>query len=119
MYIIKENSFTLGWARANFYCTIKPFIQVLCIFMEYMAGGSVKDELRSYGALTESVTTNLKHSVLSINYSFLTSMKCTSVNESRKRSESTFIANSLVIKLLLSLHIIKMTYTDLNCLKPT
>ncbi|XP_064646116.1 mitogen-activated protein kinase kinase kinase 2-like isoform X2 [Lineus longissimus] len=30
--------------------------KILSIFMEYMPGGSVKDELRNYGALTEKVT---------------------------------------------------------------
>ncbi|XP_064598335.1 mitogen-activated protein kinase kinase kinase 3-like [Liolophura sinensis] len=36
----------------------------LCIFMEYMPGGSVKDELRNYGALTENVTRKYTRQVL-------------------------------------------------------
>ncbi|XP_074644370.1 mitogen-activated protein kinase kinase kinase 2-like [Tubulanus polymorphus] len=36
----------------------------LSIFMEYMPGGSVKDELQSYGALTENVTRKYTSQVL-------------------------------------------------------
>ena len=39
--------------------------------MEYMAGGSVKDELRNYGALTESVRRNpILNRFESFNYSW-------------------------------------------------
>ncbi|XP_038047208.1 mitogen-activated protein kinase kinase kinase 2-like isoform X2 [Patiria miniata] len=37
---------------------------VLSIFMELMPGGSVKDELRSYGALTENVTRKYTRQIL-------------------------------------------------------
>ncbi|CAH1789656.1 unnamed protein product [Owenia fusiformis] len=36
----------------------------LCIFMDYMAGGSVKDELRTYGACKENVTRKYTRQVL-------------------------------------------------------
>ncbi|XP_014662122.1 PREDICTED: mitogen-activated protein kinase kinase kinase 2-like isoform X2 [Priapulus caudatus] len=36
----------------------------LCIFMEHMTGGSVKDEIRSYGALTESVCRKYTRQIL-------------------------------------------------------
>jgi len=36
----------------------------LSIFMEFMPGGSVKDELRSYGAITETVTRKYTHQIL-------------------------------------------------------
>ncbi|XP_033628628.1 mitogen-activated protein kinase kinase kinase 2-like isoform X2 [Asterias rubens] len=38
--------------------------QVLSIFMELMPGGSVKDELRSYGALTENVVRKYTRQIL-------------------------------------------------------
>ncbi|XP_035661117.1 mitogen-activated protein kinase kinase kinase 2-like isoform X2 [Branchiostoma floridae] len=36
----------------------------LCIFMEYMPGGSVKDQIRQYGALTENVTRKYTRQIL-------------------------------------------------------
>uniref|UniRef100_A0A3Q2XEU6 Mitogen-activated protein kinase kinase kinase 3 n=1 Tax=Hippocampus comes TaxID=109280 RepID=A0A3Q2XEU6_HIPCM len=38
--------------------------RTLTIFMEYMPGGSVKDQLKSYGALTESVTRKYTRQIL-------------------------------------------------------
>uniref|UniRef100_A0A8C8DBY7 Mitogen-activated protein kinase kinase kinase 2 n=1 Tax=Oncorhynchus tshawytscha TaxID=74940 RepID=A0A8C8DBY7_ONCTS len=38
--------------------------RTLSIFMEYMPGGSIKDQLKSYGALTENVTRRYTHQIL-------------------------------------------------------
>lgn len=38
------------------YIGVDTIQNTLSIFIEYMPGGSVKDELNAYGALTESVT---------------------------------------------------------------
>ncbi|XP_078501188.1 mitogen-activated protein kinase kinase kinase 3 isoform X3 [Lissotriton helveticus] len=38
--------------------------KTLTIFMEYMAGGSVKDQLKAYGALTENVTRKYTRQIL-------------------------------------------------------
>lgn len=38
--------------------------KILTIFMEYMPGGSVKDQLKAYGALTESVTRKYTRQIL-------------------------------------------------------
>ncbi len=37
---------------------------LLCIFMEYMPGGSVKDEIRQYGPLTEAVAKKYTKQIL-------------------------------------------------------
>lgn len=37
---------------------------VLSIFIEYLPGGSIKDELQNYGALTEAVTRKYTRQIL-------------------------------------------------------
>ncbi|KFZ50170.1 Mitogen-activated protein kinase kinase kinase 2, partial [Podiceps cristatus] len=41
-----------------------PPERTLSIFMEYMPGGSIKDQLKSYGALTENVTRKYTRQIL-------------------------------------------------------
>ncbi|KAM4689302.1 mitogen-activated protein kinase kinase kinase 3-like isoform 2-T2 [Discoglossus pictus] len=45
-------------------CLRDPTERKLSIFVEYMAGGSIKDQLKSYGALTENVTRRYTRQIL-------------------------------------------------------
>ncbi|XP_038611647.1 mitogen-activated protein kinase kinase kinase 3-like [Tachyglossus aculeatus] len=45
-------------------CLRDPETRTLSIFVEYMAGGSVKDQLKTYGALTENVTRKYTRQIL-------------------------------------------------------
>uniref|UniRef100_A0A2K5D7P5 mitogen-activated protein kinase kinase kinase n=1 Tax=Aotus nancymaae TaxID=37293 RepID=A0A2K5D7P5_AOTNA len=45
-------------------CLRDPQEKTLSIFMEYMPGGSIKDQLKAYGALTENVTRKYTHQIL-------------------------------------------------------
>ncbi|XP_007954588.2 mitogen-activated protein kinase kinase kinase 2 [Orycteropus afer afer] len=45
-------------------CLRDPQEKTLSIFMEYMPGGSVKDQLKAYGALTENVTRKYTRQIL-------------------------------------------------------
>ncbi|XP_032807068.1 mitogen-activated protein kinase kinase kinase 2-like [Petromyzon marinus] len=47
-----------------FGCLRDPQQKTLSIFMEYMPGGSIKDQLRAYGALTENVTRKYTRQIL-------------------------------------------------------
>ncbi|XP_006004351.1 mitogen-activated protein kinase kinase kinase 2 [Latimeria chalumnae] len=45
-------------------CLRDPSERTLSIFMEYMPGGSIKDQLKAYGALTENVTRRYTRQIL-------------------------------------------------------
>ncbi|MXQ80482.1 mitogen-activated protein kinase kinase kinase 2 [Bos indicus] len=45
-------------------CLRDPQEKTLSIFMEYMPGGSIKDQLKAYGALTENVTRKYTRQIL-------------------------------------------------------
>ncbi|XP_059583487.1 uncharacterized protein LOC132250420 [Alligator mississippiensis] len=45
-------------------CLRDPPERTLSIFMEYMPGGSIKDQLKAYGALTENVTRKYTRQIL-------------------------------------------------------
>ncbi|XP_041057318.1 mitogen-activated protein kinase kinase kinase 2 isoform X1 [Carcharodon carcharias] len=45
-------------------CLRDPQERTLSIFMEYMPGGSIKDQLKAYGALTENVTRRYTRQIL-------------------------------------------------------
>ncbi|XP_045154258.1 mitogen-activated protein kinase kinase kinase 2 [Echinops telfairi] len=45
-------------------CLRDPQEKTLSIFMEYMPGGSIKDQLKAYGALTENVTRRYTRQIL-------------------------------------------------------
>ncbi|XP_032880848.1 mitogen-activated protein kinase kinase kinase 2 [Amblyraja radiata] len=45
-------------------CLRDPQDRTLSIFMEYMPGGSIKDQLKAYGALTENVTRRYTRQIL-------------------------------------------------------
>ncbi|XP_072469546.1 mitogen-activated protein kinase kinase kinase 2 isoform X3 [Notamacropus eugenii] len=45
-------------------CLRDPQERTLSIFMEYMPGGSIKDQLKAYGALTENVTRKYTRQIL-------------------------------------------------------
>ncbi|XP_064187122.1 mitogen-activated protein kinase kinase kinase 22 isoform X1 [Anguilla rostrata] len=45
-------------------CLRDPELKKLSIFVEFMAGGSIKDQLKAYGALTEKVTRRYTRQIL-------------------------------------------------------